>query len=104
MDQNFCDLRHPMQNSVFYIVRDVVPITHRQSSLDDDMQVNVVAKAHLADIAFLKSEGFTTTSGGRTLRSPLRKNMTRMVKRLGRSYSASAGPFNRTSLLCLCAQ
>ena len=41
---------------MFHIVGNVMPLTHRQSSFDDDMQVNVVAKADLADVAFLKAD------------------------------------------------
>src|ERR1035438_6349375 len=33
-----------------------MPPTHHQSSFDDDMQVNVVAKADLADVALLKAD------------------------------------------------
>jgi len=54
--QDFCDPWHTLQYSVFHIVCNVVPLTYRQSSFNDDMQVNVISKAHLADVAFLKAD------------------------------------------------
>ena len=56
MHQDFGDLWDLLQYCVFYIVRNVMALTHRQSSFDDDMQVNIVAKAHFADVAFLKAD------------------------------------------------
>ena len=56
MHQDLCDLWDLLQDSILHIVRDVVSLTHGQRSFDDDVEVNVVAKADLADVAFLQAD------------------------------------------------
>ncbi len=56
MHEDFRGLWHLLQYSIFRIVCDVKAITHCQSSFCNDLQVNVVADAHLADVAFAKAD------------------------------------------------
>ena len=46
--------RHLLPDGVFHIVGNVVSLMHCECPFDDNMQINVVAKSDLSDMALLK--------------------------------------------------